>query len=624
MNHTKIFKILFTLLVVVLCFGPVGLAGPLGTAFTYQGRLIDANNAADGLYDFQFKLFDANSAGNKLGADVNKPEVDVIDGYFTVELDFGSVFDGNERWLHIGVRPGVQNDPNTYTVLTPRQKLTPTPYAIYAKNGGGAGGSPWQVNGTSIYYNNGNVGIGTTSPGTKLDVAGIINAQDYYYINNKVLAYNADNAIYYGWDALIAYQIFATSGFERVLIDNAGNVGIGTTSPTAKLEVAGQVKITGGSPAAGKVLTSDSGGLGTWQTPAGTPDGDWVISGTDMYSGVSGNVGIGTTSPGAKLDVQTTSGGYGVRLGFGNVLKDWLLANSFYSGWGQSTYALNLGPLDASGQDLFLLSKNSGTMTGMVIKASGNVGIGITNPAAKLSVNGDINAASVYKIGGSPVLSVAGTANTFLGVSAGLSNTTGGYNTFSGTWAGGSNTEGSNNSAMGYLALASNTTGSQNIAVGMDTLELNITGHDNSAVGVAALFFNDTGNYNLAMGESALENNISGSYNTAVGCSAGGSNATGNGNVFIGYGAGHNEPNSSSNKLYIANSFPGALIYGDFSTKYVGINTTTPARNLHINDVMRLQPRASAPSSPGEGDIYMNSTTHKLMVYTGTAWEACN
>ena len=57
MNHTNFTKILITLFAVVLCFGPVGLAEPVGTAFTYQGRLIDSNNAADGLYDFQFKLF---------------------------------------------------------------------------------------------------------------------------------------------------------------------------------------------------------------------------------------------------------------------------------------------------------------------------------------------------------------------------------------------------------------------------------------------------------------------------------------------------------------------------------------------------------------------------------------
>ena len=52
-----------------------------------------------------------------------------------------------------------------------------------------------------------------------------------------------------------------------------GNVGIGTTSPMAKLEVNGQVKITGGSPGAGKVLTSDASGLGTWQSASGSGGG---------------------------------------------------------------------------------------------------------------------------------------------------------------------------------------------------------------------------------------------------------------------------------------------------------------------------------------------------------------
>ena len=133
MNHTKISKILLVLFAVVLCFGLVGLAGPIGTAFTYQGRLIDSNEAADGLYDFKFKLFDANTGTNKLGPDVNESEVDVIDGYFTVELNFGSVFDGDDRWLEIGVRPGEQNDPNVYTVLSPRQEITPTPYALHIR-----------------------------------------------------------------------------------------------------------------------------------------------------------------------------------------------------------------------------------------------------------------------------------------------------------------------------------------------------------------------------------------------------------------------------------------------------------------------------------------------------------
>ncbi len=105
----------------------------MGTAFTYQGRLIDANKPADGLYDLRFRLYDANVAGAQKGSTIVVSEVDVIDGYFTVDLVFGSaVFDGNDRWLQIDIRRGELEDPNRYTILQPRQEVTPTPYALYA------------------------------------------------------------------------------------------------------------------------------------------------------------------------------------------------------------------------------------------------------------------------------------------------------------------------------------------------------------------------------------------------------------------------------------------------------------------------------------------------------------
>ena len=50
--------------------------------------------------------------------------------------------------------------------------------------------------------------------------------------------------------------------------------------------------------------------------------------------------------------------------------------------------------------------------------------------------------------------------------------------------------------------------------------------------------------------------------------------------------------------------------------------TDVPAGKLHVTDVLRLKP-SSTPSSPSEGDMYMDSTTHKLMVYDGTTWQAC-
>lgn len=55
----------------------------------------------------------------------------------------------------------------------------------------------------------------------------------------------------------------------------------------------------------------------------------------------------------------------------------------------------------------------------------------------------------------------------------------------------------------------------------------------------------------------------------------------------------------------------------------LGVGTNAPARNLHVKDVMRLEPRASAPTSPAKGDMYFDSTLNKLRVYDGAAWQNC-
>jgi hypothetical protein len=75
----------------------VSEAEPMGMAWTYQGRLMDVDNPANGLYDFQFKLFDdANTVtGNQLGGTIDVNDLDVIDGYFTVVLGFNDPNDFN-------------------------------------------------------------------------------------------------------------------------------------------------------------------------------------------------------------------------------------------------------------------------------------------------------------------------------------------------------------------------------------------------------------------------------------------------------------------------------------------------------------------------------------------------
>jgi len=108
-----------------------------GTAFTYQGRLNDGTGPANGLYDLQFDLYSVASGGSPLTAALIADDLTITNGLFTVTLDFsGASFDGGDRWLEIGVRPGASA--GAYTNLAPRQQLTSTPYAIRAANFSGA------------------------------------------------------------------------------------------------------------------------------------------------------------------------------------------------------------------------------------------------------------------------------------------------------------------------------------------------------------------------------------------------------------------------------------------------------------------------------------------------------
>src|SRR5256886_3159526 len=115
-------------------------AASLSTAFTYQGRLIDNGSPANGAYDLRFTLHSASTGtNNQLGGTIQIAWVLVTNGLFKEELDFGaSPFDGEDRWLEIGVRPG--GSTNAFTVLDPRQRLSPSPYALFAPNAAMANG----------------------------------------------------------------------------------------------------------------------------------------------------------------------------------------------------------------------------------------------------------------------------------------------------------------------------------------------------------------------------------------------------------------------------------------------------------------------------------------------------
>ena len=105
-----------------------------GTAFTYQGRLDSSGSAVSGSYDLQFLLYTTNATGSPVAGPVTNSAVAVSNGLFTTTVDFGpGVFTGTNDWLAIGVRT---NGSGGFTPLTPRQQVTPTPYALFAPNAG--------------------------------------------------------------------------------------------------------------------------------------------------------------------------------------------------------------------------------------------------------------------------------------------------------------------------------------------------------------------------------------------------------------------------------------------------------------------------------------------------------
>ena len=127
-------------------------AEPIGTVFTYQGQLKSNGLPADGAADFAFSLHWEPIGGTEPVTLVY--DVSVASGLFTIELDLGQAAFVGQRWLEVAVRMPAGS--GSFITLTPRQRLTATPYAL-------------QTRGLFV-DDEGDVGIGTTTPNYSLHV----------------------------------------------------------------------------------------------------------------------------------------------------------------------------------------------------------------------------------------------------------------------------------------------------------------------------------------------------------------------------------------------------------------------------------------------------------------------
>ncbi|MES2286989.1 MAG: tail fiber domain-containing protein [Bacteroidota bacterium] len=318
----------------------------------------------------------------------------------------------------------------------------------------------------------GNVGIGTAAPLLKLKVVGDIESNNMIRATGWLIGTGAGQgseigvssgySYFFGYDRTAAVytptrlvgstiDLRHSDASSDLFITTAGNTGLGTTTPGAKLEVAGQVKITGGTPGAGKVLTSDATGLATWVTPgAGTVTSvtgtapivssggttpaisitqsgtaaNGYLSSTDWNTfnnkaGGSGtlnyipkwtpngttlgnsqifdngtNVGIGTAAPAYKLEVYGATASYPAKVGGPDGYLIFGPANTSWSHFvtDRPRFYFNTGGTFDTGNigsyDEDLSLQTSGTTRISVLNSNGNVGIGTTAPVGKLHIAG--------------------------------------------------------------------------------------------------------------------------------------------------------------------------------------------------------------------------------------------
>jgi hypothetical protein len=316
-------------------------AAPLGTEFTYQGELKLNGGPVGGSTDMKFSLWNAATNGAQVGPTLtfdgvggNPAPVQVVLSLFTVALNFGPApYNGDALWLDIQVRfpSGVGN----YVPLTPRQKLTAAPYALYALSSPGSG--LW-TNSGSVTHNTvtGFVGINRAAAVTGNEYFGIQAPVNSGYGGMYIRTDGANGLPFYGYSAGGAktawtYLDGATgdwhlynNGSTRFTVTDTGDVGIGTTSPGAKLDVTTTTGdgINASTSAAFSVGVYGSGTTAGVQGVSGASNGSGVYGiddttgGTGTRGDAGGNGGAGVAGYG-----NFGAGVYGQSLGGGNGIE---------------------------------------------------------------------------------------------------------------------------------------------------------------------------------------------------------------------------------------------------------------------------------------------------------------
>ncbi len=393
------------LLAVISILITVSAASAQSTAFTYQGKLSDGATPASGNYDFQFKLYDTATlgTGSQQGPTITNPSVLVTAGIFTVQLDFGAaVFSGAPRFLEIGVRPA--GSPNPYTLLSPRQPVTSTPYAVRSLNSAVADVLSSACVGCVTSTQVGSIsGSAITGP---IPVASVP-AGSGNYVQNTTSPQAASN-----------FNISGNGAAGGTLTGNVVNT-------TTQYNIAGSRVLS--NAGSGNIFAGvGAGGSNT----TGANNSFFGAGAGGLNTGGNFNSFVGNSAGHSNTTGQENAF-FGIEAGFLNSTGS---QNSFFGAYAGNT--------NTTGSNNSFFGDNAG-----LFNSTGGSNAFFGRSAGRANTSGIQNSFFGRDAGQA---NTTGSNNTFFGFQAGNANSDGVFNVFVGTFAGNTNTTGDNNAMVGY------------------------------------------------------------------------------------------------------------------------------------------------------------------------------